>query len=367
MHRFAFVLFRVCFIMKANDHNHVVYGMVLCFVAAICFSAKAIFAKLAYAQAPDLDGLTLLALRMGLSFPVFLLSILWLYVKHQKDPTAMVHLTRRDWAKLSVLGSLGFYLAGLLDFMGLMYISAALERLILFLYPTLVVILSFVLFQQKLTKRDMIALTLTYAGIAFAFIHDIQIEADTKRILMGSIFVFLSAISFAFYLTGSGQVVHRVGSVRFTAIAMIISTAITFLQFMLTYPLEKLFSYSAQVYWYAGWMAIVSTALPSLLFAEGMRRIGANHAAMINTVGPIATIFMAYIYLNEPMGWIQIIGAALVLTGVLLIKPKAKKAEPEVVVEADGTVMPATEIDALSGEGQPPENELDKTIATKKC
>ncbi len=361
--------------MKVNPQQPAIFGMVLCFIAAICFSAKAIFAKLAYAQAPDLDGLTLLALRMGLSLPFFVLSMAWLYLKNRKDPNAMEPLSRKDWLKLCVLGSLGFYLAGLLDFMGLMYISAALERLILFLYPTLVVILSFVFFKQKLSKRDMIALLLTYAGISLAFIHDIQIEAETKNILIGSLFVLLSAISFAFYLTGSGQVVQRVGSVRFTAIAMIISTIVTFLQFGMTYPMHHLLHYDAKVYWLAGLMAIFSTALPSLLFAEGMRRIGANHAAMINTIGPVATIFLAYIYLDEPVGGIQIAGAGLVLTGVLLIKPKSKNntsQTPETGVEVDGTIMPVTETEIAENDegafvGLNPSNNLDQSIATKKC
>ena len=290
-------------------------GFVL--VAAIAFSAKAIFVKLAYDDPTVLknaiDPITLLMLRMGLSLPFFA-AIAWWSARGQ------VPLSKRDWAAVIGLGMMGYYAASLFDFWGLQYISAALERLILFLNPTLVVLISAVALSYRIRKRDIFALATSYAGIALVFVHDLQFNPE--RVLLGGGLVLLSAVLYAGYLVGGGQMVKRLGGVRFAAYASIVSTIAITLHFVWVHPLAILATQTMRVYWLAGWMAIISTVLPVIMLAEGMRRIGSSNTAMISSIGPISTIFMGAIFLGEPITALQLLGAGLVLVGVLVISLK---------------------------------------------
>lgn len=290
-------------------------GFVL--VAAIAFSAKAIFVKLAYDDPTVLknavDPITLLMLRMGLSLPFFA-AIAW-WSARGKAP-----LSKRDWSAVIGLGMMGYYAASLFDFWGLQYISAALERLILFLNPTLVVLISAVALSYRIRKRDIFALATSYAGIALVFVHDLQFNPE--RVLLGGGLVLLSAVLYAGYLVGGGQMVKRLGGVRFAAYASIVSTiAITF-HFICVHPLVLLTTQSVRVYWLSALMAIISTVLPVIMLAAGMRRIGSSNAAMISSIGPISTIFMGAIFLGEPITVPQLLGGGLVLVGVLAISLK---------------------------------------------
>ena len=292
-------------------------GVALVVISAIAFSAKAIFVKLAYDDPTALklavDPVTLLMLRMMIALPLFALIAWWASRRHEA-------LSNRDWRAVILLGLMGYYAASLLDFWGLQYISAALERLILFLNPTIVVLISVLLFGYRAGRRDVFALAISYAGIALVFVHDLQFNPE--KVLTGGALVLFSAVLYAGYLVGGGEMVKRIGGVRFASYASIVSTIAIALHFFVAHSPSVLLTQTPRVYWLSGWMAIVSTVLPIIMMAEGMRRIGSSNAAMISSIGPIATIFMGAIFLDEPVTALQLAGAVLVLVGVMVISLK---------------------------------------------
>jgi drug/metabolite transporter (DMT)-like permease len=285
----------------------------LCAVLGVLgFSFKAILIKLAYAWHP-IDPVTLLALRMLYSAPFFVAMAWWA----GRRPGAVAFI-RRDWRGLVWLGFVGYYLASLLDFTGLQYISAALERLVLFTYPTLVVLLSALAPGQRITRRAALALVVCYAGIALAFQHDLDVTGDPRALWTGGALVFGSAFAYAVYLVGAGDLIARIGSTRFIAWAMLASTVFVLLQFVATREFALLAApASVQALSFA--MAVFSTVLPTWLIAEAIRRIGANAASLIGSLGPVFTIGLGVAILGEPWHWIQLAGAALVLAGVMLV------------------------------------------------
>ena len=287
-------------------------GSIFAALAAIGFSAKAILVKLAYAS--SVDAVTLLAIRMAFSVPFFIAVALW-----SRRNARAIPLQRRDWFAVLALGLIGYYLSSLLDFSGLQYISAGLERLILFLYPTMVVLLSAALFKRRIGRREIFALALSYAGIVLVFAHDLRTPQD--GFLLGAALVFASTLTYSIYLVSAGHIIARIGVMRFTAYAMVVASIATFLQFALTHPTSALVL-PLRVYALGFIMAIVSTVIPAWLMAEGIRLTGANHAAMVGSVGPVATIFFGYWFLSEPITVIQITGAALVLAGVALVSTR---------------------------------------------
>ena len=288
------------------------YGAALALLAALGFSLKAIFVKLAYPY--GVDAITLLALRMGFALPVFL----WVGIAGQKADAA---LTRDDWLKLITLGCLGYYGASILDFWGLEYISAGLERLILFTYPTLTVLVGVLFMGKSLEKRQVGALALSYAGIGLAFAHDLSIAGDLRAVLIGAGFVFGSALTYALYSAGAEPAIRRLGSARFAALAMLVSTTATQIHFFITQPLSALVQ-PLPVYAYGAAMALFSTVLPVLWQSAAIRRIGSARAVLIGTLGPVLTIFFGWWLLAEPISLAQIAGAGLVLAGVLLVSRK---------------------------------------------
>jgi drug/metabolite transporter (DMT)-like permease len=275
------------------------------------FSAKAVIVKLAYAY--PVDAATLLALRMLFSAPFFLIMALW-----SARGAAAASLTRKDWLAVALLGFIGYYLASYLDFLGLQYISAGLERLILFLYPTVVVLLSAWLLKKPVHRRHIFALGLSYGGIALVFTEYLAFGENSVDLVLGGLLVFASGVVYSFYLIGTGEVIGKLGAARFTSYAMLVACAVALLQFLVAHDLSDL-ALPRQVYGLSLLMAVLSTVIPAWLMAEGIRRTGASHAAMVGSVGPIATLFLGYWVLNEPLSAIQLFGAALVLTGVMLI------------------------------------------------
>jgi drug/metabolite transporter (DMT)-like permease len=292
-------------------------GVTLAILAAFGFSFKAIFVKLAYTAAP-VDAVTLLSLRMVFSLPAFL----WIGLSSSRA-AGVSPLTRRDWLALCVLGVLGYYASSMLDFLGLQYISAGLERLILFTYPTLTVLIGVLFMGQTLEKRQVGALLLSYAGIGLAFAHDLEISGDVGTLLLGSAFVFGSALTYALYSAGAEPVIRRLGSARFAGLAMLVSTAATQLHFFIAQPLSALVQ-PLPIYAYGAAMALFSTVLPILWQSAAIRRIGAARSVLIGTLGPVLTIFFSWWLLQEPLSAAQLTGAGLVLAGVLLVS-KAKK------------------------------------------
>jgi drug/metabolite transporter (DMT)-like permease len=293
----------------------------LCSVLGVLgFSFKAILIKLAYAWHP-VDAVTLLALRMLFAAPFFVAMAWWAGRQPGARPIA-----RRDWRMLVWLGFIGYYLSSLLDFVGLMYITAALERLVLYLYPTIVLLLSVVLQGRRVVSREVVALALSYAGIALVFAHDLHFGGDARALLTGGALVFTSAITYAVYLIGAGGVIARLGSMRFIAWAMLASCVFVFGQFALTRDIESL-DVPPSIYGLSLAMAVFSTVVPTWLVAEAVRRLGANTSSLIGSLGPVFTIGLGAIILGEAVHWVQLAGAALVLAGVMLVtlRPSRKR------------------------------------------
>lgn len=287
-------------------------GIGFALVAAIGFSAKAVMVKLAYVDA--VDPITLLALRMAFSVPFFLV----IAARENRNKNHDAITTRDKWAVLG-LGLVGYYLASYLDFLGLQYISAGLERLILFLYPTMVVLISALVFRHRIGRAVLLALVLSYAGIALVFLHDMHVTQHDAP--LGSILVFGSALAYAVYLVGAGHTIARIGATRFTAYVMTVASAACLLQFAATHEAADL-DLPLRVYGLSVAMAVFSTVLPAFLLAAAMRRIGSMHTSMIGSIGPVSTIYLAYVFLGEQLSLVQMTGSILVLAGVLMISLK---------------------------------------------
>ena len=298
-----------------------IVGTLFALVAAIGFSAKAIMVKLAYIDA--VDAITLLALRMAFSLPFFLIVAAMENRNTRRPP-----LTAKDKLAVIGLGLTGYYLASYLDFMGLQYISAGLERLILFLYPTMVVLISALVFKHRIVRSVLFALLISYAGIALVFLHDLRVlQHNTPPGFfrpLGSLLVFGSALAYAVYLVGAGQSIQRIGATRFTAYVMTVACVACLVQFAVTHAVTDL-NLPPRVYGLSMAMAVFSTVLPAFLLAAAMHRIGSMHTSMIGSIGPVSTIYLAYVFLGERLSLIQILGSILVLAGVLMISLQKQK------------------------------------------
>ena len=290
-------------------------GVACAILGSIAFSGKTILVKLAYQH--DVDVLTLLALRMLFSLPFFLAMAWW---------AGAMHLSRREWLGLAALGFIGYYGGSYLDFTGLQYISAGLGRLILYLYPTIVVLISAFFLKQPIRARHLISLALSYAGIALVFSEEIKLGEHWNLLLLGAGLVFASAVTNAVYLIAGSRYVQKMGSTRFTAYVATTASFFVIAHFMALRGPSQLIV-SNEVYGLVLIMAIFSTVLPLWLMAEGLKRIGANQAAMVGCVGPLSTMIFGQIFLGEPITLIQLIGAALVLAGVLIISLRPQAAD----------------------------------------
>jgi drug/metabolite transporter (DMT)-like permease len=293
---------------RGPDASHRL-GVALAVLAALGFSFKAILVKLAYPY--GVDPVTLLALRMAFALPVFL----WVGFSASKNAPA---LSRRDWFLVALLGALGYYGASILDFLGLKYISAGLERLILFTYPTLTLLFGVVLHGRAISRREGLALALCYAGIAAAFVHDLQFAGDTAVVWIGGGFVFASSVSYALYLSGSAGMIAKLGAARFTALAMLVSTTVTGGHFLATQPLAALVQ-PWPVYALGAAMGLFCTVLPVFAQSAAIRRVGSGQAALVGMVGPLLTIVFAWLLLDEGFSAAQMIGVALVIAGVAVV------------------------------------------------
>lgn len=248
---------------------------------------------------------------MVFSLPFFL----WVGLRESRGAKP---LTRRDWATVVALGLLGYYGASILDFLGLQYITAGLERLILFTYPTMTLLLGAILYGHRIGRREWLAVALCYAGIAAAFAHDLDVSVESGAVWIGGGFVFASSLSYAFYLSGSGPMLAKIGTARFTALAMLVSTAATLGHFLASQPLAALVQ-PLPVYAYALAMALFSTVIPVFAQSAAIRRIGSGRAALVGTVGPLMTIALGWALLGETISTWQLGGAALVVAGVVIV------------------------------------------------
>jgi len=301
-----------------HTQQHKFMGTLMVFISSIAFSSKAIMVKLAYEY--PIDAASLIALRMAFSIPFFIGLVLW--IRYTKK---IAKLSRHDVYMLLFLGVVAGYGSMWLNFAGLAYVTAGLERVILFLYPTLVVLLSTILHQHKITKHEVIALVLSYAGVILVVWHDIAVPTvAASHTLLGAGLVLASAITYAVYLVLSGKIIHRLGAPLFTSYTMLIISAASAVSFFATENISAVMHLPSQVYMLSFLMAMVATVLPSVLLNTGIHRIGSNAASLISSVGPVSTIFLAWVILGEPITILQTAGTALVLLGVLTIS-MAKK------------------------------------------
>ena len=293
-------------------------GVAFAVAGVVCFSLRPVLIKLAYAYV--VDPVTLLALRMIFSVPFFAAVALW-----TRGRSAQLPLKARDIAAISGLGILSYYAASFLDFLGLQYISAGLGRLLQFIYPTLVVLLSALFLGKRTTGREILALIATYFGLVLVFWR--AIGGEQVNLWLGTGLIFASATCYAVYLVAGSEVIARVGSVRFTAYAMIVASIACIAQFFILRPLSAL-DLPLPVYGLSIAMALGSTVIPGFLVAEALKRIGANKVAIIGALGPVTAIVLGYVGLDEIMTPLQILGALFVLVGVVVIslKPSAAKA-----------------------------------------
>ena len=300
----------------SQNNQQVIFGYLFVLLGAFGFSAKAVLVKLAYTYSYQLDAITLMVLRMAISLPFFLAVALWSANDSARTNDAQ-RLSGQDWLMIFGLGLLGYYIASFLDFAGLQYISASLERLILFLYPTMVVLFTAALQRRAINRHQVLALALSYAGMILVFVDNMASIASSG-LLLGSALVLSSAVAYAFFLMGSGMMVKRIGSTRFTAYSMTVACLATGLHFVIQHGSEML-NLPVNVYWLALIMAIFSTVLPAFLMNAGIRRIGAGSASIISSAGPIATLGLAFLLLGEALTLAQLAGTTLVLVGVYVI------------------------------------------------
>ena len=290
-------------------------GLLIALAGAILFSTKAIIVKKAFV-AQKVDAVSLLTLRMAFSLPFYVLAA---YLVSNREGN--VRMTNRQWTLTFLIGVTGYYLSSLFDFIGLQYISAGLERLILFLYPTFAVLLNRFVFGQSIARNQWIALLLTYLGIGLAFSGEIRITGADANLWRGSAWVFLCAVTFSIYLVGSGKIIPKIGPTKFTAYAMLSATVGVFLHFFVEGNYSQLTNLGALLP-YGFLLAIVATVAPSFLISNAMKRIGSNNVAIISSIGPVSTILQAHFVLGEKIFAEQIIGTLLVILGVLLLSWK---------------------------------------------
>lgn len=286
-------------------------GLLLAVVGAVFFSAKAIVAKLMYRY--QVDAVMVITLRMVFAFPMFLAVAIW---KARSEPA----LARADWVRIVVLGLTGYYLSSFLDFLGLQYISAGLERLILFLTPSFVMLIAFFVFKRRVGWVEWIALLVSYAGTVLVLMHDLN--TGGSNVILGSSLVLGSAFCYSIYLIGSGELVRRVGAIRLVAYAMCVSTVACVIQFVVLRQPGMLLEQVAGVYQLSLFNAVFCTVLPVFLTMIAVARIGAPTAAQAGLVGPVSTLFMGAALLDEPITAIQLLGTALVLSGIWLLSRK---------------------------------------------
>lgn len=291
-------------------------GILVLVVANICFSAKAILVKLLYRQGLDVESV--IALRMLLALPFYVVTAT--YLRHR---TANVRLSIREWVWISALGILSYFVSSMLDFKGLQYVTASVERLILYTYPTMVLLLSALFFKRRIKIVQLIALALTYTGVVLAFVAEqgLGVQNDFLR---GGLLVLGCAFTYSFYIVFTGEFVHKVGSVKFTCYAVIAATGPALLQSW-THNRLDIFHYSWPVYHLSAWLAVVATVIPTFLIVEGIRLVGANNSGIIGFVGPVATIFLGYWFLGEPVTWLQLFGTTIVLAGVFLLTWRGRR------------------------------------------
>lgn len=297
-----------------KSSGYIIAGILISMLGAICFSTKAVIVKLAYLEYP-VDAITLLAIRMIFSLPFFLISAMVTSTKKEN-----VKFTTRQWIDIAILGCFGYYVSSLLDFQGLKYVSAGIERLILFVYPTFVLLISVVWLKRKVRPIEWVAVLITYVGLFVAFIGEARFEGG-ENFYFGSMLIFICALTYAIYIAGSGALIPAVGAIKFNSYAMSFAAAAVLTHFMVT-STQSVIGLPFAIYAYGFLMAIVSTVIPTYLIAISIKRLGANTTAVIASIGPVSTILQASLLLGESVSALEIAGTVFILFGILVISWK---------------------------------------------
>lgn len=293
-------------------------GMALAVVGALGFAGKAILAKLMYRH--GVDAVTVVAWRMLLALPLFVLMAWW---AGRGAPA----LTRHDALTIGALGFSGYYLSSMLDFYGLMYITASLERLILYLGPTFVMVLAVVVLKKQVTGRQWLAAGISYAGVLVVFGHELlepspsaagAVSTGAAATALGAALVLASAISYSGYLLASGEVVARLGSLRLTGLASSVAGVLCLVHFVVVHPLSAM-AVPEPVMWMSVLNALLCTVMPVLAVMMAIERIGPALSSQVGMIGPLATIAMGVYLLGEPFTLWILVGTVLVLLGVGLL------------------------------------------------
>lgn len=288
-------------------------GVLLALAGAIAFSGKAIIVKLAYRH--GVDAVLVIMYRMLFALPIFVAMAWW-------GGRGRPPLARADWLGILGLGVTGYYLASFLDFLGLQYITASLERLILYLNPTLVLLLAWALHRTAWSRAQLAGMAISYAGVVLVFGHEARLEGS--NVALGAVLVFLSAVSYAVYLVYSGQMVRRLGSLRLVGLATSVACVLCIAQFVLLRPVASALAVAPQVIWLSLLNAVACTAVPVLLVMMAIERIGPTLTAQVGMVGPLSTILLGVWLLGEPFtGWVAA-GTGLVLAGIFVFSRGAR-------------------------------------------
>ncbi len=287
-------------------------GLALATLGAVAFSGKAIIVKLAYRH--GVDAVTLIMLRMLFALPFFLAMSWW--ASRPTPQRRPVPLLRQDMLGIAGLGFTGYYLASFLDFAGLQYITASLERLILYLNPTLVLLLGWVLFGRRIGRRQAAGMVISYGGVLLVFGHEVTLQGADAA--LGAVLVFLSAVSYALYLFYSGEMVQRLGSMRLVGLATSVACALCIVQFVVLRPLGTVLEVAPEVLWLSVINATLCTVVPVMMVMMAIERIGSGLAAQVGMVGPMSTMIMGVVLLGEPFtAWLAV-GTLLVIAGVFV-------------------------------------------------
>jgi drug/metabolite transporter (DMT)-like permease len=285
-------------------------GLAIAIGGAVLFSTKAIVAKLLYRY--QIDAITVIAFRMLFSVPVFAAIAVW---QMRTQPA----LSAADRWRMLGLGLIGYYLSSTLDFLGLQFISVGLERLILFLTPTFVLLLTSIFLKRHIGRLEWLAMAVSYCGIVLVFAHDLRTGMGT--VVAGSLLVLGSAIAYALYLLFSGEMVRRIGSLRLVSYAMCVASAACIAQFFVLRPAGLLIQ-PMPVYGLSLLNAVFCTILPVFMTMAAVQRIGAATASQAGMVGPVSTLFLGALVLGEPITAIQLAGTVLVLAGIYMLSKK---------------------------------------------
>lgn len=298
-------------------------GIILAIIGIILFSSKAVFVKYAYAHY-EVPPLALLGIRMLFALPVFLF-FLW-----RSKPARPETIKSRDIFIVLSLGCVGYYLASLCDFIGLQYIKASLERIILFTYPTFVLLINWLILKIPITIKQWIAIGITYIGVVITFWIDLDLEG--QEVLLGGSFIMVSAITYAIFISGSGWFIPKFGTQRFTSLTMSAAAIAVFIHYIIEYQ-GQVFIYEPGVYLIGFLLAVIATVIPSFLISASIVRIGSSRFSIIAGLGPFSTIILATIFLNERLTMIQVVGTILVIFGIIMSTERNQKSSSAQAVD----------------------------------